>query len=508
MAFTHPLRPKPLEAVQPLPTPPSEQGKKMQIESHLGHVASTLAAQGLESSELALDLILHDLAERARLGTGASGAAIALQRDDVMVCRAAAGATVPDLGVRINTESGLTGACIRGRKRQWCGDTETDPRVDPEACRQLGVRSIVVVPLFLGNDLVGVFEIFAPQSDAFGERDLTTLQDLGQWVTEALQTSMGNAIPPPESAPAAIPIAAIATEPVGYPEQAVIAQAEPAENELVSGDQSTRILRATVLALATVLCLMLGFRWGWQRAHPNRSVQPAPTVASAQTRPAGAVPEEPVEDITPATRTTKSPKSSAGSQRKETTKNDSGELVVYQDGNIVYEQKAVAGRQEGRPTNAGGVSAATTDSDSQAAAAKPESAGPPAKPANEREILASLPPSLASPSAPGIILPAPDVAAPVLAMRVSQGVTGGKLLHRVDPSYPYQAKQQHIEGDVVLQAHIDKNGRVADVKAVRGNAFLANAAIAAVRQWRYDPYKLNGNPVDMQAQIVIKFALP
>src|SRR5438270_5183166 len=97
MHYSHPLRPEPLDGTPLLPAESSEQKKKLQIESHLGEVASTLAAQGLESTELALDLILHDLAERARLGTDASGAAIALERGNVMVCRAAAGATAPDL---------------------------------------------------------------------------------------------------------------------------------------------------------------------------------------------------------------------------------------------------------------------------------------------------------------------------------------------------------------------------------------------------------------------------
>ena len=63
-------------------------------------------------------------------------------------------------------------------------------------------------------------------------------------------------------------------------------------------------------------------------------------------------------------------------------------------------------------------------------------------------------------------------------------------------------------GEVVLQAVIGKDGRVRDVKGVRGNAMLSAAAMAAVRQWRYEPYKLNGDPVDMQTEIVIKFALP
>ena len=185
MAHSPALRPEPS---QPSPAPPSEQGVVVGNEPELAEMSSTIAVQATESSELALDLILHDIAERARQSTGASGAAIALERDGAVVCRAAAGATAPDLGMRINTESGLTGACIREQRAQWCPDTEADDRVDAEACRQLQVRSIAVVPLFAQERVIGVFEIFSDQVRAFRERELKALQELAIWVTEAVKS--------------------------------------------------------------------------------------------------------------------------------------------------------------------------------------------------------------------------------------------------------------------------------------------------------------------------------
>src|SRR5207248_3056610 len=145
MAHSPAVQPDPSESIS---APASDHDPKSANGSDPGDVTTSLAAHGNESSELALDLILHDIAERARQATGASGAAVALERDGAMVCRAAAGETAPDIGVSINTESGLTGACVREERAQWCPDTDADDRVDAEACRQLQVRSIVVVPLF------------------------------------------------------------------------------------------------------------------------------------------------------------------------------------------------------------------------------------------------------------------------------------------------------------------------------------------------------------------------
>src|ERR1017187_750299 len=110
-------------------------------------VARTLAAHGggAASFDLALDLVLNEVVEQARLATGATGAAIALARAGEMVCRATTGADAPDLGVRFEMNSGLSGACLHSGAIQHCDDTETDPRVNAESCRQLGVRSILVL---------------------------------------------------------------------------------------------------------------------------------------------------------------------------------------------------------------------------------------------------------------------------------------------------------------------------------------------------------------------------
>jgi protein TonB len=93
-------------------------------------------------------------------------------------------------------------------------------------------------------------------------------------------------------------------------------------------------------------------------------------------------------------------------------------------------------------------------------------------------------------------------------IRISQGVSQGLLLKRVQPIYPAQARQARIEGAVELMATITKDGSTRDVKVISGPALLGKVAVDAVRQWKYKPYYLNGEPVEVQTQIMLNFKLP
>jgi len=93
-------------------------------------------------------------------------------------------------------------------------------------------------------------------------------------------------------------------------------------------------------------------------------------------------------------------------------------------------------------------------------------------------------------------------------LRVSQGVMEGLVLKRVQPRYPTQALQMRIQGPVQLQATISKTGDIENLKVVSGDAVLGRAAVEAVRQWKYKPYYLNGDPVQIETQILVNFRLP
>ncbi|HET9698234.1 MAG TPA: TonB family protein [Terriglobales bacterium] len=100
----------------------------------------------------------------------------------------------------------------------------------------------------------------------------------------------------------------------------------------------------------------------------------------------------------------------------------------------------------------------------------------------------------------------PKVATPQ-RVRVSQGVSEGLLVHQVRPTYPPLARQARIQGQVVLQAAIGKDGSIQNLRLVSGHPMLAPAAIEAVKQWKYKPYFLNGEPVEVDTQITVNFTL-
>lgn len=129
-----------------------------------------------------LNAALRVIGERARSLLRGSGAAIALIDRGPMMCRTSVGAGGPPLGTRVDVHSGFTGECIRAAKPLRCDDTESDPRVDPETCRHLKIRSIAAAPIRYERDVVGLVEVFSPQTFAFDEGDLAILERLAQTV--------------------------------------------------------------------------------------------------------------------------------------------------------------------------------------------------------------------------------------------------------------------------------------------------------------------------------------
>jgi len=100
----------------------------------------------------------------------------------------------------------------------------------------------------------------------------------------------------------------------------------------------------------------------------------------------------------------------------------------------------------------------------------------------------------------------PKVATPQ-RVRVSQGVSQGLLIRKVNPAYPPLARQARIQGSVLLQAEISKSGDIQNLRLISGHPMLAPAAIEAVKQWKYKPYLLNGEPVEVETQVQVNFTL-
>lgn len=104
-------------------------------------------------------------------------------------------------------------------------------------------------------------------------------------------------------------------------------------------------------------------------------------------------------------------------------------------------------------------------------------------------------------SVPKFVPPTPQ------RVRISQGVTKGLVIQKIEPAYPPLARAARVQGDVVLSAIIDADGQITNLQLVSGHPMLVPAAIAAVKKWRYKPYLLNGQPVEVETTITVIFSL-
>ena len=172
-------------------TPSLAQRSQLRV-ANAAHPASGFRAVSVSEeieihpAELDLEPAISAITERAQHLTGATGAAIALRAGDEIVCRARAGRTAPDLGVRLQTDIGISAEAVRSGEIMLCHDAERNPRVDLASCRRLGVRSILVSPLRHYRRTLGVFEVLSSTPGAFDERDVATMQLLSGMMVAAI----------------------------------------------------------------------------------------------------------------------------------------------------------------------------------------------------------------------------------------------------------------------------------------------------------------------------------
>jgi GAF domain-containing protein len=153
---------------------------------HLDHSHEHIA-----SPQINLEPAIGVITERAQVLTGATGAAIALRRGDEVICRARAGRTAPDLGVRLQTDSGVSAECLRSGEVVLCNDADDNPRADLASCRRLGVRSILAAPLRQQHRTLGIFEVLSAAPNAFNQQDVATMQLLSSMMVAAISRVSG-----------------------------------------------------------------------------------------------------------------------------------------------------------------------------------------------------------------------------------------------------------------------------------------------------------------------------
>jgi diguanylate cyclase (GGDEF)-like protein len=136
--------------------------------------------------DLDLGRVMHVAADRVRDLTGADNANVGLVDGGSIVYRAAVGTPLTPLGLRLSREASLTGLCLSSSRSLVCQDSETDPRVDREACRANGMKSMAVAPLVNAGEAIGVIMVGSTRPNAFCERDLRILDLMSEMVATAM----------------------------------------------------------------------------------------------------------------------------------------------------------------------------------------------------------------------------------------------------------------------------------------------------------------------------------
>jgi N-acetylmuramoyl-L-alanine amidase len=209
-----------------------------------------------EREQFTLDEVLQVVAVRAVAITGADGLAIALAENNEIVLRAAAGTVRPDLGACIDRDSAFSGACFSTAQILSCDDTETDARVNLQACRRLGARSMVAVPLCGQSRGIGLLQAFSAQPFGFNDRDVRNLSLLAELVLGALTPEDEERFT--ENAPvAATKVESAPSEPEAVP----VAEPEMPAGEL---DSVTRQPGMLVLLVCIVITAALAGRVWWK----------------------------------------------------------------------------------------------------------------------------------------------------------------------------------------------------------------------------------------------------
>jgi N-acetylmuramoyl-L-alanine amidase/putative methionine-R-sulfoxide reductase with GAF domain len=287
--------------------------RRRALAARVGGFEAVAAPTGFEPQEQPiLDEVLQLVAERAIAITGADGLGIALAENDEIVLRASAGMIKPDVGARVQRDSAFSGACFRTAQIIRCDDSETDDRVNVAACRQLGARSMVAVPLCGRRRVIGLLEAFSAEPFGFNDSDVASLELLAELVIAALKPEdedrlaeaaqvaekklkvPKNEAPTTASPSTALPATAIEAEKAAVQAKEVSTKPSVAAQALPK-ERHPGIVLISILVIVAVLLgggLWWGLKTGWierafQQAVAKQSAAPTPSPQAPSASSAG-----------------------------------------------------------------------------------------------------------------------------------------------------------------------------------------------------------------------------
>ncbi|HEY6350023.1 MAG TPA: TonB family protein [Candidatus Angelobacter sp.] len=484
--------------------------------------------------------------QRAQAFTNASGAAIAIGNSEELVCRARSGSSAPDVGTAMRVEGSFTGLCIQTGKELRCDDAETDTRVDTAALRSLGIRSLVVTPIKDEGKVIGVLAVFAPTPHAFTITHVAVLKTMADQISTLLQKERRSPreeahveapvaptkpavapapLPPvvirPSAAPSAVgaaaapartngssvPVAeplrpvAIATEiaPVPFPkreEKREPKRFEPKPDTVSTPKTSFAMLDAVAgeprrsssgkfILMGGLAVVIAGAAVGWMlvaRHKANSSAanqsaqQPQTTAAATQPAPSSTAtpsassPAAPV--VTPAAKTN-TPEKPDG-KKIESQKNDKQNKSATSPAPATVELASGPSRITGKapvdqsPDVAPSLTVGSTGSSTLTSLAKP-----------------------VGNSAPSIL--------------TQSELVNAKAIRAVPAIYPEIAKARRISGSAVVRVTVGKDGKVSNPKFISGPMVFRDSSFDAVKQWLFQPATLNGQAIEQETEITVKF---
>jgi TonB family protein len=285
------------------------------------------------------------------------------------------------------------------------------------------------------------------------------------------------------------------------------------------GSGSTKIF----LAIAAVVLVALAGYFGWTQLHGKPSTpafvpKPAssePVRTPAPTRPAQVQPPVPSAPVASSPSSQTAPPQSSAADAQPSTNDDASD-------DSASEKRDAGLAVNSKTSSSASPSSTKTAPSSSKPAAQPDEAAPIVlKNGSVKSSAKSAAADTAAPSMVGLaaaggsdgslsnLVGGDHAAKPILqTLNVSQGVSQGLLLKKVQPVYPPNALRMRTEGAVKLLATVGKTGSITTVKVLSGEPLLGQAAMEAVKQWKYKPYLLNGDPVEIQTEVTINFKLP
>ena len=441
------------------------------VEESIGDIELiTLLREAAVTGSRPLESIVDALADGARVLSGAEGTALGLETRGIIVCRARSGSIAPPIGAPISAESGLSGACLRTGTILVCQDAMTDSRVDAEVCRTLGIRSVAAVPVRGSKRVAGILEAFSSRPNAFDSDALRVLRDLAEVAELGYRHEMSSyvlAVKP--QTPAAKPgpeVPSAVTHPSARPAQQQNLQGvwQPGKNQVI-----------WVVGVALALLVIVGVaRWAWRTSADETASGTTQNVRAASPDPTPSMPA-----------LTLVPKPAPGVA---TGHSDHSRPGIVQNAADVKPIDLRSG-----PTASETIEVPIPKVAAEGATPVPEPPAVSFSPSGNSEALTQLS------SVPEQM--------PVAGPRISQ-FAEATLIHRAEPTYSMDARAKHLEGKVTLLATIATDGTVQQVTVQAGPPILAQAAKAAIQQWRYRPATLNGTPVEVKREITVFFKEP